>query len=447
MTFQRRAWIVMLSGALLVSCASTEQLTRRSQKELGEGQAEKAYQTAVVALKHKPENGGALAALEAAATVLQQRREDRVRSLAMSDTVQAAGAALELHSFRAEVLRLGGHLAADSTYEADERAILTAAAARAYRAGEEAAQANDDKEAFRRFDEARAYWPGYLDVGARADQAFREAHVRLAILPFDDAMSVPGLAEQVRQQMTAEVSKRLRADQLTFTEIVPAAEIDRRMTVDEQKHMDADRAVAIGRRIGAARVLWGRIYGAHFETNTDRYVGSVYRRQEFRDSSNRTVTRYVETGFEAVHRQRNVTVRVSSQVLDVNDVRQVTQRDRTCEATARTVYTSYLPEGNCDQYTLVPPDMRQRDADHARRIESGWHDAFGSWTVPALLQCSRDHHDRRGYRSEYRDEFRANTVDRPYFLDDMPTEADLMLVALYGSGRDVVDQIREQDPK
>jgi hypothetical protein len=447
MKFMRREWIAMLAATLLLSCASSEQLTRRSQKELGEGQADKAYQTAIVALKHKPENREALAALEAAATELQHRRQDRIRALAMSDTVQAAGAALELRSFRAEVLRIGGHLPDDTAFDTEEREILMSAAARQYGAGAAATRAGDDKEAYRRYSEARGYWPGYRDVDARAQKAFQDARVRLAILPFDDEMNVPGLADQVRQQMASEVANRLRPDQLTFTEIIPADELDRGMTVDEQRHMTSDRAVAIARRIGASRVILGRIYGAHFETNTDRYVGSVYRREEYSDSSNRTVTRYTEVGFEAVRRQRHVTVTVSSQVLDTNQLAAVTQRDRTLEATARTVYTSYRPDGDCDRYSLVPPEMKQHDSDRAGRIESGWHDMFGSWTVPALLQCSRDNHDRRSYRSDYRDEFRSNTVDHPYFLDDMPSETDLLTVALSGSGRDIVDQVREQDDK
>ena len=447
MKCMRREWTAMLAATLLLSCASTEQLTRRSQKELSEGQAEKSYQTAIVALKHRPENREALAALVAAATAIQNRREDRIRALSVSDTVAAAAAGLELRSFRAEVLRLGGHLPDDPAYNAEERTILMGAAARQYQAGAAAAQAGDDKEAYRRYAEARSYWPGYRDVDARAQEAFRDAHVRLAILPFDDEMDVPGLADQVRQQMAAEVSQRLRPDQLTFTDIIPQAEIDNRMTVEEQRHMTSDRAVAIARRIGAARVVWGRIYGAHFETNTDRYVGSVFRREEYSDTSHRTVTRDVEVGFEAVRRQRYVTVRVSSEVLDASQVEPVTQRDRTLEATARTVYTSYRPDGDCDRYSLVSPDMKQGDSERARRIESGWHDMFGSWTVPAFLQCSRDNHDRRSYRSEYRDEFRSNTIDRPYFLDDMPTETDLLAVALYGSGRDIVDQVREQDAK
>ena len=110
MKLMRREWIAVLATALLLSCASSEQLARRSQNELSQGQADKAYQTAIVALKHQPENREARAALVAAATELQQRREDRVRALAVSDTVAAAREALALHSFRAEVLRLGGPL-------------------------------------------------------------------------------------------------------------------------------------------------------------------------------------------------------------------------------------------------------------------------------------------------------------------------------------------------
>jgi len=444
----RRHGIAMLAAALLaMSCASSEQLAKRSQQELAAGQADRAYQTAVIALKHQPGNRDALTALLAAATELQRQREDRVRAMAASDTVTAANAALELQSFRAEVLRHGAALPADAGYAADERAILTSAAAQQYRQGAAAAHAGDSKEAFRRFDEARGFWPAYRDVDARAQAAFHDAHERLAILPFEDDMDVPGLAEEVRQQMTADVVHRLRPDQLMFTEIVSPDEIDRAMTVDEQRHMTSDRAIALGRRIGAGRVVWGRIFGAHFDTNTDRYSGSVYRRDDFTDSLHRTVTQWSAVSFEAVRRERHVTVRVASQVLDTDQIEPVTQRDRTLEASARTVYTSYQPDGDCNRYALVPPDLRQRDPDHARQIESGWHDMFGSWTVPTLMQCSRDHHDRRSYRGDYRDEFRANTVDHPYFLDDMPTEADLLAVALGGSSRDIVDQVREQDQK
>ena len=257
---------------------------------------------------------------------------------------------------------MAGRCREDAGYAEEERGILAGAAARQYDTGVAASHGGNDKEAFRRFSEARDFWPAYRDVDARMQQAFQNAHVRLAILPFNDEMDVPGLADQVRRQMAAEVAQRLRPDQLMFTEIVPQDEIDRRITVDEQRHMTGDRAVAIGRRIGASRVVWGRIYGAHFETNTDHYVGSVYRREEHDDSLHRTVTRYVEIGFEAVRRERNVKVSVSSQVLDTSQPEPVTQRERNLAASARTIYTSYQPDGDCDRYVLVPPDLEQHDA-------------------------------------------------------------------------------------
>jgi hypothetical protein len=303
------------------------------------------------------------------------------------------------------------------------------------------------KTGYRRFIEARDFEPGYRDVGERVTASLAAASSRLAILPFDQEMDVPGLSEIVRRHIADQIANHLRPDQVAFTEFFSQDELDQRMTVTEQQHMTRERAIALGRRIGAARVVWGRIYGAHTETNTDRYQGNIYRKDEGRDSSGRTIDRYAEIPFEAVRRERRVSVSVTSEVLDVNDEDAITHYEESPRAAARTVYTSFVPDVDCARYSLVPPSMRDRDSDRAGRTEHGWHDTFGSWAVPGLLERARRDHGRRSYRHEYRDEFLANTIEQPVFLDDLPDETDLLVVALDGVWRGVLTQVREQDEK
>ncbi len=445
MKTSRAVHIAVLAGALLVSCASSEQLTVRSQRELNAGQPERAYQTAIVALKRRPDNAAALVALEAAAHALEARAAQRAFALAAADTLAAARALLDLQSFRIEVARHGGTLPRDPDIAAAEHTIRTAAAARQYADGAEEMQAGHPKSAYRRFLDARAFAPGYRDVEARVQAALDRASARLVILPFEDESGIPGLAEDVRHGLAAEVEHAVRPDQLTFTTWFPQAELERRMTVDEQRHMTREMAVALGRRIGAGRVMWGRIASPRTDSRTDRYEGSVYRREERRDSLGNRVDRFVEVPFTAVRRERRLSVHVTTEIINVDDETSLAHSDETPEAAARTVYTSYMPEGECDRYCLVPPAMRSADSDRADRLERGWHDTFGSWTVPGFLECARQNHGRRAYRRDFRGQFATNTMNQPVFLDDLPDEGDLMRNALDDLWRSAVSEVREQD--
>jgi hypothetical protein len=445
MTRVRLLTMAAVAGTLLISCASSEKLTRRSVDELRAGQPERAYQTAIIALKKRPDNALALAALEDAARALESASEHRVHALAQADTIGAANQLLDLEEFRLDVARHGGQLVIDPAFTGEERAIRRAAAARQYADGADEMAQHHAKSAYRRFLAARTYWAGYRDVDARLKEALQQATARLVVAGFDDDSDVPGLADQVRRQVAAELERRVRPDQLTFTQLVPLSEADRRMTVDEQRHMTRETAIALGRRLGARRVVWGRISSPHLETNNDRYEGSIYHREQVRDTSGRMVDRYLEVPFTAVRRERHVSVRVVTEVIDVDDEAVLGQRDDTREAVARTAYTSYSPDGECSRYCLVPPWMRERDSERAGQIERGWQAAFGSWTVPAFLECARQNRARRGYRHEYRPAFLGNTANQPYFLDDLPDEADMTLVALDGLWQSVVAEVRDQD--
>lgn len=441
----RPAWL--LGVALLLSCASADQLAKRSEGELAAGQAERAYQTAVVALKHKPGNPAAIAALEHSGAVLEADAKRRIRALAESDTLIAARRALELAAFRREVARLGGALPQDPAFASDERAILEGAAAGMYSAADDAMHAGQPRTAWRRFVEARAFRPGFRDVEARVGEAYRLAEVRLAILPFEDETGLAGLGEAVRRHVVGEVERHLRPDQLTFTHVLSQGELDRSMTVSEQQHMTRERAIALGRRIGAARVVWGRLSGLHTDGNTDHYHETIFRRDEFRDSTGATAVRFAEIDFEAIRRERSVDVSVATEIIDVDDESAVTQQAQAFHAAARTVYTRYQPDGECGRYTLYPPEIKAHDAPRAARLEREWHDTFGSCALPALLERSKSDHDRIAWRSEYRDLFYADTFQQPVFMDAMPTDADLAVIALSELWRPVLEQVKEQDQK
>jgi hypothetical protein len=441
----RRALPTLMVCALLTSCASSEKLTRRSVDELRAGQPDRAYQTAIIALKKQPTNTAALAALEDAARALESSAEHRVHALAAADTMAAAHELLQLYEFRLDVARHGGQLLIDPAFTADERTIRMAAAGRQYADGDQEMRDGRPKSAYRRFVAAHDFWPGYRDVDARIQKSLAEASARLAVVGFEDDSDLPGLADEVRRRVAGEVERRVRPDQLTFTEYIPLSEVDRRMTVSEQRHLTRQAAISIGRRIGARRVVWGHISSPHIETNNDRYEGTIYRREQVRDTSGRMVDRYVEVPITAVRRDRQVSVRVVTEIIDVENEAALTNRDETHEAEARTVYTSYQPVGECNRYSLVPPALREQDSARAREMENGWQATFGSWSVSGFLECARSNHSRRSYQHDQRSAFLSNTRNQPYFLDDLPNEADMTLVALDGLWQGVVSQVREQD--
>jgi hypothetical protein len=439
-------YVLLLGVAFLtLSCASAQKLAERSGQELAAGQTDRAYQSALIAYHRDPNDPAVLSALSGAANARADEWKRRVRNLASVDTLNAARQALELANFRREVVSFGVTLHEDLGYARDEQRIRHHAAAVAYAAGDSAMRDGNPKLAYGHFVEARDYAADYRDVSQRASDALRRGIMLIAFLPFADETGGPDMGRTLSEHVRSETLKHLGSAGLTFTSFLTPEQVYDRMTVSELDHLTRENAISLGRRIGARRVVWGRIYSPSVNTNSNRYVETIWRREEFSDS-NGTHVRYLDEHFAAVERERHATVRWETEVIDVESEAAVTRREGSEEARARTVWTNFRPRARNDAYLLVPPDMKQRDADRARAVESGWQETFGDWTLPKLLECTRNTSGRTHYSSASRHEFYGDTWSHPVFFDDLPDEFDLIFIALDNVWKPVYANVVDQDP-
>jgi hypothetical protein len=441
----RLAWLCL--AILLASCATAEKFARRSDLELRRGDPDAAYRTAVIAIKRQPANAHALAALSAAAEARAGDWKTRIHGLADTDTLAAARQALEFEGFRREVARYGGTLAPDASFAAFEHDVRTAAAGMLYAEADADLEGGRPKQAYLHFRGARDYAPGFRDLDARIEEAYQRAVQQVAVLPLEDQTGVPELGRALAARIWEGVQQHAPASRLQFTRLVGPDQAYARMTASELDDLSREQAIRLGRRLGADRVVWARLYGSHTDTNTDRYHDTIYRRRAQRDSSGRSREVFEPVEFTAIRRSRQVSASWEIEVLDVNLETSIARRANTVAAFARTVYTDFAPDGDCDDYCLVPPATRSSDPGRGRRREDEWKSTFGSWTVPHLLEAARREHGRSSGMAEVRGQFRRDTRDQPVFLDDLPGEGDLLMVALDDLWRPALDAIVEQDAR
>jgi hypothetical protein len=428
------------------SCAGPTQLARQSERELGAGNALKAYDKAKRALDKDPGHAGARAALGAATIRLCADWKHRIGNLAEVDTLAAAHAALEFRLFRGEAAGYGASIPPDRDFAAREALILDGAAAIHYRDAEVNLAARRPKAAFRSFRATETFVPRFRDARARARRAWELAVKRVAFLPFANQTDVPGLSRELGERIAAEVARRIEAQELTFTELVPVDQVLAQVTVAQLVDLSPEMAVRIGRRLKADRVLRGRCHGLQADTWTDRIHHTIFRHVIERDSSGERES-WSESGFEAVVRERQVAVSYDFEVLDVSSRAVVAGRSERLEIAARTVWTDYRAAGDCDDYSLVPPRLRKSDPARARELDQQWSERFGRWTLPALLQAARSDRRRAHYEPAYRREFQRDTRIHPVLCGELPGTGDLAWVAVERVVQPAVVALRELDQK
>jgi len=437
--------LIATLALLALSCASASELARRSETALRSHDYQRAYREAKASLAKDSSNGRARMALSAAASHLVDEQEQRIVNLATIDSVEAAEACIALDDLRADAVRSGATLPVDAEFATTAGIIRRSAARQLYVAALANAKDGRPKQAYRQLVNVRRYVSGYRDIDTRMPKVWQQAVMRVAVLPFDDDTGVPELARDMADQMNTELAGRVRSKGFEFTQLVPLESIYDQLTVSRLGMLSREDAVALGRKLGAERVVWGRFHRLRTDSHTDRYQNSIWRRFVERDTSGRNVERYEEVPFEATERWRQVELRYDFEVIDVDDERTVAERGKDLEATAHTVYTDYLPEASYDSYLLVPPAMKAKDAARATRVQKEWKDTFKSYTVPKLLERSKRDHSRRRYKPEWRDEFVRGSSDYPIFLDDLPSAHEMVRIALDDSWKGVLDALQETD--
>lgn len=442
-----RAGAASLIALLALSCASANKLSERSERELAAGDLLGAYQHARRAVEKSPTHPRARAAFAAAATTLVDDREARILSIAEADTMAAAERTLELSALRAEIAGRGVVMPPDSAFARHQRAILEAAAAARYAAGERALSERRPKVAWVEFRGAQRYVTGYRDVGRRIETAHAQALARVAIMPFADQANVPGLSRALAGRVYAEVARHVRPDEFTFTRLIDEAQVYPRITYAELDRLTREDAVRIGRRLGADQVVSGRVYGLRTSTNTTAVHQVIYRRVVERDTSGARVERYVEQDFHAIERERFVTVNYDLEVVETENEETLAGYTDTVEGYARVVFTDFQPTGDCDDYRLVPPGLKRSDPARAERLESEWKSHFGTWTLPALLEKARGDRHRSRYSASDRQAFFGDCRERPVWLGGLPGENDMASIALDVVWQPVLGMLKELDAK
>jgi hypothetical protein len=445
-TLRRAAGIAVAVAALLsLSCASSNELAKRSDRSMAEGQSRRAYDWAKKALDKDPRNDKARASMTTAATAIASEWKTRIRNQAAGDSLAAAETALEFAHFRAELASYQVVLTPDPTFREDERQILTAAAAHDYKSALQGLADHHPKQAYLDFSAAGRYVPGYRDLATRIPRTYEMALTRVAILPFANETDVPGLSKEMAERIYGEVDDHRNPKLFTFTRLVDTDQVYGRMTVSQLERLGRDDAIRIGRQLGAQRVVWGRFSGMNASSGMGLYHEKIYRHYVDPDPSVANRDRYEESDFTAITRERTVTAKYEFEVIDTDDESALAHRGDVVKAVANTVYTPFQARGSCDDYCLLPPALRDRDASRADQLDKEWTATFGNWTLSKLLFQAREGHGRTKYRPEYRKEFFSASYIFPVFLDDLPSANDLALVALDQTWKPVWETLRDLD--
>ena len=445
-TLRRAAGIAVAVAALLsLSCASSNELAKRSDRSMAEGQSRRAYDYAKRALDKDRRNDKARASMTAAATAISSDWKTRIRNQAAGDSLAAAESSLEFARFRAELASYEVVLTPDPTYREDERLILTAAASHDYQSAMQGLAEHHPKQAYLDFSAAARFVPGYRDLATRIPRTYEMALTRVAILPFANETDVPGLSKEMAERIYGEVDDHRNPKLFTFTRLVDTDQVYGRMTVSQLERLSRDDAIRIGRQLGAQRVVWGRFSGMNSSNGMGLYHQKIYRHYVDPDPSVANRDRYEESDFTAVTRERTVTAKYEFEVIDTDDESALAHRGDVVKAVANTVYTPFQARGSCDDYCLLPPAMRDRDGGRADQLDKEWTATFGNWTLAKLLLQAREGRGRTRYRPEYRKEFFSASYIFPVFLDDLPSANDLALVALDQTWKPVWESLRDLD--
>ncbi|NOT33273.1 MAG: hypothetical protein HOP12_03790 [Candidatus Eisenbacteria bacterium] len=445
-----RVVIAMALGVALAlaSCAGPDRLARQSEEALERGDLRKAYEKARRALDKSPENPAARNAFAAVATQMSDDYKGRILRLAPADTVVAARKALEFRELRAEFARYPVTLPGDAPYLESEQRIVRGAAGIRYREATQSLRDGRPKEAVRRFEECAEFVPGFRDVDRRIPEAFERAVTRIAVLPFDDQVEVPGLAMGLATRIGDEVRKRAGSPSFRFTRVLPIGDLEDRLTVSQARGLTRDQAITLGRQLGAQRVVWGRVTGLRTNTTLADESLPIWRRSSYRDTSGTTQYRWEREYLRVIDRERVVSVSSVLELIDVKTGEAIVTRVEPREAIARIVWSKDLASGGHDDYALYSGDQRRTDSRGCDAMEKRFKERYGDRSLPTFLDGLEENRDVRGrYRPDYRSEFYRDTRRQPVFLGELPHEDELVWVALRDLWNPVYEALRELDPQ
>ena len=429
---------------LVLGCAGPSKLAQKSEEQLAGGEHWRAWHLATKALDKEPGNMRARRAAAAAASAISQEYQDRVHALAVSDSVAAAEQVLEFADFRAAAVRYAV-VPVGVDWPGQEQALRRAAARVHYAEGRAALQSDRPKKAYLAFEGAERFIPGYRDAGRLADQAYDQGLTQVMVAPFNTASADPSLGRQIADAWRGELGQRLAPAPGRFTRVVDSDASDRLMTVAQLNRLTPDDAVRLCRKAGAERVVWGSLGTVRSETSLHLFTDAVWRREVVKDSDGHEATRWVEVPIQVIARVRTVEVPVEYQLLSAHGGAPLARRRDERSSSARVVWTSYLPEGDLDAYTLVSDVMRAANPEGAKAVEGRWRATCGdNTTLHQVLEARRTTRGSSRYSRSALPGFIAGAAF--VFMEDLPPADDLAFAALSSGWRPLYDELVRLDP-
>jgi len=387
-------WLVWLLMILLLpiaaGCASPTKLARKSQDQLSEGRPAKAYETALKAARKESENPEVRAALKSAGDALLVLEGDRFRALLPHDTLAAAEVALRMSDMRYEMATFGVSAAVDgqlSLMEAEARA----ASARGFEAeAERRLAAGDPKDAYFALSDAVRMTPDDASVRTRLDDVHAEATDRILIFPLVNDTRYALAPSALDPGESYDLDHALGKRNLLFTDLLAPDLAWRASTAQEFRSLTPQRAMQIGERAGASRVLWGRVYGDRLDTRTEIVQETVYRATTVVDpEGNRVETWEAHTLRIATH-DRWASAAIECEVYDVESGQLVTRREDEETVGIRTVVGLSSLRGDAREYRLYPKEWETSDRELCRARDREWQDRYGELGVTRMIElCGR----------------------------------------------------------
>lgn len=417
-----------LLALIVLGCAGPSKLAQRSESKLAGGEHWRAWELATRALDKAPGNLRARKAAEGAAASIAQDWERRIQGLATVDSMSAAEQVLEFARFRGNAVRYVT-VPVSAGWSRDEQLLRGAAARTHYQHGQAASASNRPKKAHLHFADVEHYLPGYRDAAKLAETTFEKSLTRVAFIPFRSA-SGPTFGRDVAATWSTDVSRRMAPPTCRFTRIIGGEAIEAAMTVSQLGSISREDAVRLGRKAGVQRVVWGSIGGVESDTRLHLFTDLIARRIVEKHPDGREEVRWVEFPIEVISRVRTATVDVEYELIAIRGGATIARRQDERSASARVVWTSYMPEGDLDAYALVSEIVRAANPQRAKQVEARWKSACGDNTT--LRQVLEARRSTRSNTSRYHRDVLPRIIAGAafVFLEDLPPPEDLAYAAL-----------------
>jgi hypothetical protein len=430
--------------AAMFGCAGPAKLAEKSEHMLAGGQNGRAWELAIRALDKDPGNTRARAAAAAAGNAMARDWEQRIHVLAESDSMAAAEQVLQLNDFRVGAVRYAA-ITVSPDWAREEQALRTGAARTHYQRGLADASAKRPKRAYLHFTDAQRFVADYRDAARLADKAYDKGMTRVIVVPFSTASGDFAMGRDVAAQWRDALAQRLNPPDAHFTRVLGSAEVEQQMSVAQLDHLSREDALALARKTGADRVVWGSIGGIESKTNLHLFTDVIWRRVTEKGTDGSQSTRWVEVPIEVLSRERTVTVRTDYEVIATKGGATLAHQRTPRTTSARVVWTTFSPEGDLDAYALVSEVLRSAHPDRAKQVETRWKETCGdNTTLRMVLEARRSTRSGGRYERDLLPRFAAGAAF--VFLQELPPAEDLAFAALSNGWQPLCDDLLRLDP-